>query len=162
MIGFSITAVLMLGFAIMVVRSTDLIRAVLWLAATLVMTAVAYLQLQADLLAGLQVLLYTGGIVTLMLFAVLLTWEKDDGVPSAKIVGKARGAACALAFFVPVAFSIVGADLPGQARLLNGSESAELGVLFLTRHVLAFEALSVLLLAVMIGAIVLSRRSDPS
>jgi NADH-quinone oxidoreductase subunit J len=161
-IGFWITAVLLLGFAIMVVRSTDLIRAVLWLAATLVMTSVAYLQLQADLLAGLQVLLYTGGIVTLMLFAVLLTWEKEDGVPTAKIVGKLRGALCALAFFTPVAYAIVGADLPEQARVLNGSESAELGALFLTRHVLAFEALSVLLLAVMIGAIVLSRRSDPS
>jgi NADH-quinone oxidoreductase subunit J len=73
MIAFGITAVLLLASAFMVVSSRDLVRAVLWLAVSLAFTAVAYVQLRADLLAALQIMLYTGGVITLMLFAVMLT-----------------------------------------------------------------------------------------
>ena len=78
--GFGITALLLMACGYKVVRSTDLVRMVLFLAGALFMTAVAYIQLGADLLGGLQVLLYTGGIVTLMLFAVLLTWQKGGSL----------------------------------------------------------------------------------
>jgi NADH-quinone oxidoreductase subunit J len=159
MIGVTITAILLLLCGTCVVRATDLVRMVLWLGATLVITAVAYVELGADLLAGLQILLYTGGIVTLMLFAVLLTWQKQDGKPSAQIHNRMRGAVCSLFLLGGLIWTITGADLlPGTGI---EPDSAMVGSLFLTRHVLAFEALSVLLLAVMVGAIVLSRRSDP-
>ena len=157
--GFWITAALLLICALGVVRSRDLVRAVFWLAGALLVTAAAYVQLKADLLGALQVLLYTGGIVTLMLFAVLLTWEKQDGRPFAEIHAPVRGAACALAFFGIAASAIVRSTIPHTPLVATDSEG--LGALFLVRHVLPFEALSVLLLAVMVGAIALARRSDP-
>jgi len=159
LIGLAVTAVVLILCAGSVVRATDLVRMVLWLAATLFVTAVAYVQLGADLLGALQVLLYTGGIVTLMLFAVLLTWQKQDGKPAAQVHNPARGAFCALALLGVLVWTITQASLPEAVGI--EPDSAMVGKLFLTEHVLAFEALSVLLLAVMVGAIVLSRRSDP-
>ena len=91
MIAFGITATLLLGSAFLVVTTRDLVRAVLWLAVTLVFTAIAYIQLRADMLAAIQIMLYTGGVITLMLFAVLLTWRRDEGKPQLEIIEWARG-----------------------------------------------------------------------
>ncbi len=157
--AFWITSALLLMCAAGVVCSRDLVRAVFWLAGTLLVTAAAYVQLKADLLGALQVLLYTGGIVTLMLFAVLLTWEKQDGRPISEIQAPIRGAVTALAFFGIAASAILRSSIPSTPLVAPDSEG--LGALFLSRHVLPFEALSVLLLAVMVGAITLARRRDP-
>ncbi len=157
--GFGITALLLMACGYKVVRSTDLVRMVLFLAGALFMTAVAYIQLGADLLGGLQVLLYTGGIVTLMLFAVLLTWQKEDGVPTGGVFEPLRGGLCALLLFGTVVCALLADVRPESLGIIPDPQAV--GHLFLTQHVLAFEALSVLLLAVMIGAIVLARRSDP-
>jgi NADH-quinone oxidoreductase subunit J len=59
--------------ALFVVTSRNLVHAVLWLAVTLATTAVLFVLLQAPFLAGIQILLYTGGVITLMLFGVMLT-----------------------------------------------------------------------------------------
>ena len=78
-LGFGLLAFLLVGFpAIRVVTSGDLVRAVLWLAATLLGTAVVYALLHAPFLAGVQVLTYVGGVVTLMIFGVMVT-RKHDG-----------------------------------------------------------------------------------
>ena len=157
--AFAVTALLLCVCAFKVVQSTDLVRMVLFLAGALFLTAAAYIQLGADLLGGLQVLLYTGGILTLMLFAVLLTWQKDDGTPTAAIAQPMRGGICGAMLFGVLAWAISSETLPESQGILPNPQMV--GELFLTQHVLAFEALSVLLLAVMVGAIVLSRRSDP-
>ena len=75
-------------------------HAVLWLAVTLLMTAVLFVTMQAPFVAGIQVLLYAGGVITLMLFGVMLTRrhehvevdaETSPGrrVPAASIAGRA-------------------------------------------------------------------------
>jgi len=159
MIPFYLTAAAMLVSAIMVVRSTDLVRAVLWLSVVLGATAVAFIQLKADLLAVIQVMLYTGGVITLMLFAVLLTWRRDEGKPAAGRHRQGIGALLALGTAGLFVAAISRTELPEHTPLVE-SDSAAVGALFLQQHVVAFEALSVLLLAAMIGAIVLARRSD--
>jgi len=72
-IGFAIVAASVLLAAIFVIRSVNLVHAVLWLGVTLGGTAVLYAMLGASFLAGVQVLLYVGGVVTLMIFGVMLT-----------------------------------------------------------------------------------------
>jgi len=158
-IAFGITAVLLLASAFMVVSSRDLVRAVLWLALSLAFTAVAYIQLRADLLAAIQIMLYTGGVITLMLFAVLLTWRRDEGKPQLKIIKPARGILGAGAFLTLLVSAILRTDLP-DGPVLESADSEAVGALFLQEHVLAFETLSIILLAAMIGAIALSRRKD--
>jgi NADH-quinone oxidoreductase subunit J len=159
MIAFGVTALLLLGSAFMVVNSRDLVRAVLWLALGLAFTAVAFVQLRADMLAALQIMLYTGGVITLMLFSVLLTWRRKDGKPEIEIIQPLRGVLAACAFLVLLASAILRSDLP-EGPVLEQTDSEAVGAIFLQEHVLAFEALSVILLAAMVGAIALARRKD--
>jgi len=174
MIAFTVTGIMLLASAVMVVTTRDLVRAVLWLAVTLVFTAIAFIQLRADMLAAIQIMLYTGGVITLMLFAVLLTWRRAEGKPQIEIIEWARGILAAGSFLALIGSAILRSDLPSGPPL-SESNSALIGELFLRDsvavehagattelqgHILAFEALSVILLAAMIGAIVIARRRD--
>ena len=159
-LAFLVVAAVLLTGAIKAVTSADLVHTVLWLALVLVGTAVAYVVLQADFLAAVQVLLYTGGVITLMLFAVMLTRRRGEaGVPSPSR-GPWRGLSAGLAVLLLVATAVI-RTVPlagwGSAKPVGG-RSAELGARFLGELALPFEVLSLLLLAAMIGAIVLARR----
>lgn len=155
---FVVVGSVLVGSAVAVVATRDLVRAVLWLALGLITTAVAYMALSADFIAAAQVLLYTGGIVTLMLFAVMLTRRLDGAkVAVAAGLGGTRGPIAGIALFGLLAVAILEGS-PARGERLMVADSAGLGVAFLTRHVLAFELLSVLLLAAMIGAIALARK----
>ncbi len=156
---FIVLAALILLSAVRVVACRDLVHAVLWLAAVLVLTAVMFLMLGAPFLAGIQLLLYTGGAITLMLFGVMLTRRHHEiGVE----IDSSRRLPAALAsagLFIAMASAILRTDLPtltASAPIL----AIEIGRAFLTDYLVAFEVLSVLLLAAMIGAIVLGRRHD--
>jgi NADH-quinone oxidoreductase subunit J len=159
---FGVVSLVLIGSALMVVRARDLVHTVLALALTLLTTAGVYVQLHADFLAVTQVLLYTGGIVTLMLFAVMLTQR----ISSAKVElgashNLARGAVVGAAIFGGTAFAVVTGTNAGPLPDTKADTQA-LGELVLTDLVLPFEVLGVVLLAAMIGAIVLARRDGPS
>ncbi len=151
------SAVSLLGAA-MVVRTKDLVHAVLWLALTLLGTAAAYAVLDAGFLAAIQVLLYTGGVITLMLFAVLLARRSSGAIPAGESVGKGAGAVFALLVFGLVASGVLRSELPTETA--QGPDAKALGALFLGELMLPFETLSVLLLGAMVGAIVLARKKD--
>ena len=155
---FGLAGLTTLVGSVMVVRTQDLVHAVLWLAVALLSTAGLYAVANAGFLAAIQVLLYTGGVITLMLFAVLLARRTQGAIPTGGSVGTAQGAAIALGFFALVAASVLKADLPKVAH--EGPDAAELGKVLMGPLMLPFEAMSVLLLAAMVGAIVLARRSD--
>ncbi len=151
------SAVSLLG-AGMVVRTKDLVHGVLWLALTLLGTAACYAVLDAGFLAAIQVLLYTGGVITLMLFAVMLARRGSGAIPAGDSVGQGTGALIAAAVFALVVGAVVRSDLATETG--QGPDAQALGALFMTELVLPFEALSVLLLGAMVGAIVLARRTD--
>ncbi|MCP4808832.1 MAG: NADH-quinone oxidoreductase subunit J [Proteobacteria bacterium] len=157
--AFVVIAIALLAGAVAVIKTNDLVHAVLYLAVVLMATAGAFVALEADFVAAVQVMLYTGGVITLMLFAVMLT-ERLEG---SRVLVESRGWGRALliggGFFAIVAAAILQTELPG-GEMLAEPDSQYVGQLFLTRHVAAFEALSALLLAAMIGAIVLARRKD--
>ncbi len=160
-IGFGIIAACLLVSALRVVTSRNLVHSVLWLGVTLATTAVLFVFLGAPFLAGIQVLLYTGGVITLMLFGVMLTRRHERLMIENETSGRRRLPALLLGagFFAAVAASSYRQpDLPGS--LASAATSSQIGYSFLTEHLLAFEVLSVLLLAAMIGAIVLARRHD--
>lgn len=155
---FALAALILLG-AVRTVASRDLVRAVLWLGIVLVVTALMFVMLGAPFLAGIQLLLYTGGVITLMLFGVMLTRRHHEigvDIDSSRRLLAGIGSA---GLFVAMASAILRTDLPAW----SGSApvpAIEIGRAFLTDHLVAFEVLSVLLLAAMIGAIVLGRQRD--
>lgn len=146
--------------ALRVVQTGNLVRAVFWLALTLLGTAVLYALLQASFLAGVQVLTYVGGVVTLMVFGVMVTRRHETAVVAIDGRNRLRGAVVAAAFFAALAWATVRTDLSGFAPTAMLSTQA-LAHQLLDTHLLAFEVTSVLLLAAIICAVVLARRRDP-
>lgn len=160
-IGFGIIAACLLLSALLVVMGKNLIHSVLWLGVTLATTAVLFVFLGAPFLAGIQVLLYTGGVITLMLFGVMLTRRHERVMIENETTPGRRIPALVIAamFFGFVASATY--RTPGlPSAPAAPTTTAEIGRSFLTDHLLAFEVLSVLLLMAMIGAIVLARRLD--
>lgn len=160
MIGFGLAATVVVLAAVMVVRSDNLVRAVLWLALTLVGTAVLYALLDAPFLAGVQVLTYVGGVVTLMIFGVMVTGRHTGAVAEVDRANSLRGLLVSLGFLGLVGGAILRTDLSG-APSAPPPTTVELARSLLGEYLLAFEVTSLLLLAAVIGAVVLARRRDP-
>ena len=161
-LGSALLALVLVGVpALRVVTSRDLVRAILWLAATLLGTAVLYAFLRAPFLAGVQVLTYVGGVVTLMVFGVMVTRKHEGATFTIGSIGRLRGALAALGFFVVVATAVLRTDL-SSLTVVEPPSTQDLAHLLLDRYLLAFEVASVLLLAAIVSAVVLARRRDPA
>src|SRR3954470_3446176 len=149
--------VVALGSAAAVVTTRQIVRAGLWLVVTLGAVAGLYLVLTAELVAWVQVLLYVGAVVVLLLFAVMLTRapigasaDLDRPRWAGLLVGGGAGLGLAALLVDAYRWSRVG--LPAA----SGS-AEQIGAEVFRSWVLPFEVLSVLLLAALIGAIVVSR-----
>ncbi|GLV94951.1 MULTISPECIES: NADH-quinone oxidoreductase subunit J family protein [Streptomyces] len=163
-IAFLLVGLATFGAALVTVTTKQLVHAALWLVVALGGIAVEYLLLTAEFIAWVQVLIYLGSVVVLLLFGLMLTKAPIGRSPDADsgnrwiALGVAVVAAVALVWVVVDAFRTTWIDLDGPVQ---GSTKVSGEILF-QHWVLPFEALSVLLLAALIGAIVLSRRNDPS
>ncbi|MCX4788634.1 MULTISPECIES: NADH-quinone oxidoreductase subunit J family protein [unclassified Streptomyces] len=159
-IAFVLVGIATLGAALVTVTTKQLVHAALWLVVALGGLAVEYLLLTAEFIAWVQVLIYVGSVVVLLLFGLMLTKAPIGRSPDADsgnrwaALGVAVAAAGTLVWVVVDAFRATWITLDGPAQ-----GSTEVTGAFLFRHwVLPFEALSVLLLAALVGAIVLSRK----
>ncbi|WP_377270771.1 NADH-quinone oxidoreductase subunit J [Peterkaempfera sp. SMS 1(5)a] len=157
-IVFVLVGLAVLGSAVLSVSTRQLVHAALWLVVALGGLAVEFLLLTAEFIAWVQVLIYIGSIVVLVLFGLMLTKAPIGRSPDADsgnrpvALGVAVVAAATLVTLVVDAFRTTWVDLGA------GAGSAEVTGVSLFRHwVLPFEALSVLLLAALVGAVVLSR-----
>ena len=150
---FWLFAALLVISALGVVLSRNLYRAAYCLAGALVTTALFYLLLTAPLLAAVQILLYTGGVLTLVVFVMVMTAQQDDTRRWRKPVWAAL---LAVAVFLVLA---VNAGHVADAPRTGGLESGEqVGVAVFTDYVVPFELLSLLLLAAIFGALVIARK----
>ncbi len=157
-IVFDILAAILIFAATRVVMASSLIRSVLWLGVVLVGTAMLFVVLGSGFLAGIQLLLYTGGVITLMLFGIMLT-RRHSGLEVPNDSGRHfPAAALSLTLFAALAWAITATTFPEPT--ITTITAATIGKSFLQDHLIAFEVLSVLLLVVMIGAITLGRKSD--
>ncbi|MGW1889309.1 NADH-quinone oxidoreductase subunit J family protein [Streptomyces sp. NPDC002004] len=160
-IVFLLVGIATLGAAVVTVTTRQLVHAALWLVAALGGLAVEYLLLTAEFIAWVQVLIYVGSVVVLLLFGLMLTKapigrseDADSGNRWAALtVAIASGGA--LVWVIADAFRTTWIELDGPAQ---GSTKA-VGASLFKSWVLPFEALSVLLLAALVGAIVLSRKA---
>jgi NADH-quinone oxidoreductase subunit J len=159
-LGFAGLALVLVGTSLGVVLTRNLFHAVLWLAAALVATAGVFLLLYAEFLAAVQVLLYAGGVVTIVVFAIMLT-ERLVGETLAQVNrGVVAGALTALAVFGVVAVTVLRAGSRAGPAGASFANTAALGEALLTKWVLPFEALAVLFVAALLGALCLARQDD--
>lgn len=157
---FVLLGLMSLAAAVLVVTTRNVVHAALWLVVTLAGVSGCYLMLTAEFVAWVQVLIYVGAVIVLLLFGIMLTkapiggdadLDSENRIPAA-IVGLA--AAGTLTTLVVQAFRHEFVDLGG------GTGASGIGAGIFQSYVLPFEVVSVLLLAALIGSIVLSRRDE--
>jgi NADH-quinone oxidoreductase subunit J len=167
-VAFLLLGAVALGSAVLVVTTDQLVHAAMWLVVSFGALAGCYLLLSAELVAWVQVLIYVGAVVVLLLFGIMLTRapigrsaDLDSGNrPAALVV--ALGIAATLVTVLVTGFRTAYVELGKEP---TGGSAHSLGDSIFRQWVLPFEVLSVLLLAALVGAIVLSRgnigRLDP-
>jgi NADH-quinone oxidoreductase subunit J len=159
-VGFWIIAVVLVTAALAVVLGKNLFHSVLWLALGLVATAGEFLMLDAEFIAGVQILLYAGGVVTVVVFAIVVT-ERLVGTQlshtSRNVVG---GAIASAGFAFGVIRWITRMPLPAQPGPMPGDVTHAIGTNVLTRFVLPFELIGVLLLIALLAASYFARPEE--
>ncbi|MGD3111448.1 NADH-quinone oxidoreductase subunit J family protein [Streptomyces sp. YGL11-2] len=158
-IAFVLVGIATLGAAIVTVSSRQLVHAALWLVVALGGIAVEYLLLTAEFIAWVQVLIYVGSVVVLLLFGLMLTKAPIGRSPDADSGNRWAALAVALASAAALVWVVVDAFRTTWITFDGVQGSAAVSGRSLFQYwVLPFEALSVLLLAALVGAIVLSRK----
>jgi NADH-quinone oxidoreductase subunit J len=159
--AFWVLAVIMVIAAVRVVTTRNVVHAALYLVGTLMGAAAVYILLLAEFVAWVQVLVYVGAIVVLMLFGLMLTRAP---IGSANFDNEQRplAAFCALAIFGVTSVILIDAFEGREIRLArtDGTLTKSVGEVVFSGYVLPFEVVSVLLLAALVGAVLLARRES--
>jgi NADH-quinone oxidoreductase subunit J len=160
--AFYLFSLITLVPAFVVVFSKNLVHSAFALLFTLAGMAALFVLLGADFLAITQLLVYVGGILILLLFGVMFTQRIYDmkaqtnffNLPPAVLIG-------ATTFFLLFFGVALAVPWKLQPRPADVPTSAALGDLLLTRYLLPFEVISILLLTVLIGAVVVAKKEQP-
>ncbi|GAA3396558.1 hypothetical protein GCM10020369_73720 [Cryptosporangium minutisporangium] len=155
--------VVVVSAALAVVTTAHVVRAGLWLVVALGGLAGVYLVLTAELVAWVQMLVYVGAVVVLLLFAVMLTRAPIGASPDLNrarlpAFGVGAGAGVALIALLVHAYRWTYVDLDDVPE----GTAEQVGTEIFRQWVLPFEVLSVLLLSALVGAIVVSSRRSGS
>jgi NADH-quinone oxidoreductase subunit J len=165
-IVFYAFAAIAIALAFAVVMEKQLLRAAVALMGVLAVCAGFYLMLGAEFLAGVQVLVYVGGIVVLIVFAIMVTLSAELQEDRPDVGRRLLGGAASLAFFLLTAGVLMTqsfAQNPGGPPPGNNTEAIGLRLLDYgaTGYVLPFEVVSILLLVAILGGIVIARKTPP-
>lgn len=167
---FGLSALLTVGCAVGVLATKNIMHSCIFLLGSLIGVAGLYATLGADFVAVTQIMVYMGGVVILMLFAVMLTGGKDFVSKAQSLLGLAPsmgnkwtysiGLLVGLVFLLTNIKLISGISKSVAARPVSAEFSStvnQLGHLLVKEHVLAFEISSVLLLGALVGAAIIAR-----
>jgi NADH-quinone oxidoreductase subunit J len=150
----------LVGSALAVVLTKNLFHAVLWLALALTGTAGVFLLLDAEFLAAVQLLLYAGGIVTIVVFAIVVTERLVGERISQTSRHLAAGSVAAAALAWVIASTLWQRPLAMVRPPMAGNLTLQLGEAVQTRFVLPFELLALLMLAGLMSAIYFARPEE--
>lgn len=155
---FTLLGLLMAVATCVVTFSRNLMYSAFALLGTLFGTAVLFGLLSADFVAVTQLLVYVGGILILILFAVMLTSEIAETKVSNRSVGVKFAAPLVAAVFLMMVALLGDVEWAGQGTQGYTSSVHAIGNALLTDYLLPFEVISLLLLTALVGAVVLVRR----
>lgn len=156
LVAFLAIALIIIASSILVIKAREIVHSALFLALTFVGVAALFIMLEAEFLAAIQVLIYAGAVVVLMLFAIMLTRrEKGLDYLGTKITWF-KGVASLV--FLAVILGIILAGRWYPARGIGEGSTQFIGKQLFSYYILHFELIAILLLAAIIGAIYLARR----
>ena len=165
---FVACALIVLGGACGVIWFRNHVQSALSLVATLFGVAVLFLNMNAQFLAAVQVIVYTGAIVVLILFVIMLLGvDTADDIDAEPLVGQrviALVIAAGVAGLVIAGVTIVGGDLVSGARAATAAITddvpniEQIGRVLFTDYVYALEITAVLLTIAVVAAVVMARK----
>jgi NADH-quinone oxidoreductase subunit J len=157
-IAFGLIALLMVGAAIRVVTTRNIVHAALYLVLVLAGVAAQYILLAAEFVAITQVLVYIGAVVVLFLFGIMLTrapmGKMDDTDNEQRLIGLA----IAVVLLGVMGYVLVKAFGKKQFQDIAVQTTTQVSNSIFQQYLMPFEVVSVVLLAALLGAIVLARR----
>ena len=156
-ITFYIVAAVMIAGGLGMVLVRNMVRSALLLVLALGGVAFMYVLLSADFLAVVQILVYVGAIMVLMLFAIMLTPNQVDLPSAAPQAQRITAAVTALAVLAMSVFVVVSHPWRVRSVPLDIPTTEQIGTLMLSTYVLPFEIASLLLTVGLIGAVVIAR-----
>ncbi|MGQ0680141.1 MAG: NADH-quinone oxidoreductase subunit J family protein [Actinomycetota bacterium] len=155
---FLVLAAVTIFAALRLVTTKNLVHGALYLVVTLLGMAVIFLILTAEFIAWVQVLIYVGAVIVLLLFGLMLTRAP---------IGKTALDRQQRALAIPVSIGLFGVTAPVLWRHFDGQlidftaaqgNTEALGLEIFTRFIIPFEVVSILLLAALVGAVFLAKR----
>lgn len=149
---------MLLGVGI-IVCSKNVVHAAYALALVLVGMAGVYVLLHAELLAVVQILLYAGGVVILLVFGVMMTNRLQGAVLTSESRHRVSGVFISLSVFVLLIYLFSGYGFEEEISTLHQDQVREIGIAFLTDHLVAFELVAFILLVALVGASYLAKTS---
>jgi NADH-quinone oxidoreductase subunit J len=155
---FALFGVVAVVSALLVVTTRQIVHAGLWLAVSLGSVAGCYLVLSSDFVAWMQLLIYVGAVIVLLMFGMMLTRAPIGR--SADLTGRNRAAALFASAALTGVLLVLVVDAYGATMMrVDGDPGtgSVIGAAMFRYWVLPFEALSVLLLAALVGAIAISK-----
>tara|TARA_B100000029_G_scaffold339623_1_gene331852 strand:- start:336 stop:824 length:489 start_codon:yes stop_codon:yes gene_type:complete len=157
--AFILIVLIVLVSALYVAISSNLIYSAISLLFTLFGVAGLYVFLYADFLAATQVIIYVGGILVLIIFGVMLTNKIDSKAIVSSSANQVVGAIVFMLLLI-LQFGVIFSTKWVSSDLQTSDGTVrQIGNLLLSKYLLPFEVVSVLLLAALIGASMLSRKS---
>lgn len=149
-------------FALGLVTLRNLFHCALCLAAALIGIAAIYVVLQAEYLAGIQILLYVGAVVTLVIFAIMLTEHlagktirQNNSQSPLTLLGLLGFVALLTVLIMETPWPVTQAALKAKVSVIG------LGEALMGTYVFPFEVISIVLIAALIGTVVIAKKDDP-
>jgi NAD(P)H-quinone oxidoreductase subunit 6 len=155
---FYLIAVVTVGSAIIVAFSRNIIYSAFSLLGAFGGVAGIYIFLGADFVAAVQLLIYVGGILVLVLFAVMLTHRITDVEITNRAAGRIPALIITGLFLYLLIQTVTDTSWAKAKQVVYAATTGTIGDLFLQSYLLPFELASLVLLAALIGAVVLSRK----
>jgi NADH-quinone oxidoreductase subunit J len=164
-IFFYLIGGLILGTGFLAVTTRKIFRSAIWLLFSLLGIAALYFWMEVEFIAAIQIVVYVGGVVVLIIFSIFLTQQSGKEMPSTP---KGRTIFAALAALLGAVFTIHQIrhyGFPDRADRLLEAKVEDIGTQMLSAgdkgFILPFEAVSMLLLAAMVGCIVIAMKHKP-
>lgn len=158
---FYLLAIVIVVCSVLAVTTRRILRAATFLLFVLLSTAGIYFMLDYTFLGSVQIAVYAGGILVLFVFSILLTSKPGECTEEKGITARIMGLIAAIAGAALCAYALITYPWPQtvnvQAQSINDIGQALLGMEKF-QYLLPFEAVSVLLLACIIGAIMIARK----
>ena len=163
---FYLLAAITLGSGLLAVTSRQIFRSAIYLLFSLIGVAGLYFWLQYEFIAAVQIVVYVGGIVVLIIFSIFLTQQSGEQLPKQSLGRQVFSALAAFCGFALIITQILKHEFPTYTGATKGLEVSDIGRELLnidqSGMALPFELISILLLAAMIACIVIAIKQPKS